>query len=164
MHEANRRPARPGPQRRSGIQPRLCREKVEIAAVTSAACGPVSAAVGAPAGADVGYIRISTFNRRTAELFEEALRALRAGGASAVVLDLRNNGGGYFPAGVQVAAPSPPLPRRRSCWICGDSLRLVGASVGAVGSPVMHAVQAVHASCAMCCCETVVLLAAGRMY
>eukprot|EP00892_Ulva_mutabilis_P011902 jgi/Ulvmu1/9084/UM005_0179.1 len=81
----------------------LTREKVQIAAVSSSACGPVSAAVGAPAGADVGYIRISTFNRRTAELFEEQLQALRAGGVSAFVLDLRNNGGGYFPAGVQVA-------------------------------------------------------------
>ena len=133
--------ARPGPQPRSGIKPRLYREKVEIAAVTSAACGPVSRAVGAPAGADVGYIRISTFNRRTVELFEEQLRALRAGGASAVVLDLRNNGGGYFPAGVQVPVPSPPPAPAAPLhwWVGGHSVRLARVAVGAVRSPVMHA-------------------------
>lgn len=86
---------------------------MQIAAVSSAGCGAVAAAVGAPPGADVAYLRISTFNRRTVELFEEQLRALRTAGASAIVLDLRNNGGGYFPAGVQVRGVHGGLPPPR---------------------------------------------------
>lgn len=81
----------------------LTRERVQIAAVSSEVCGPVSRAVGAGSGAQVGVIRISTFNKQTAGLFLEQLDALQRRGVTDIVLDLRNNGGGYFPAGVQVA-------------------------------------------------------------
>lgn len=62
----------------------------------------ISGSVGFPVGKEVGYIRISTFNKRTGELFTEQLNELKQAGVNAFVLDIRNNGGGYFPAGVQV--------------------------------------------------------------
>jgi hypothetical protein len=68
----------------------------------SESCGTVSSSVGLKADRKVGYIRISTFNKKTAELFSQQLNDLRQAGADAFVLDIRNNGGGYFPAGVQV--------------------------------------------------------------
>lgn len=124
--------------------------------MSSAACGPVAAAVGAPPGADMAYLRISTFNRRTVDLFEEQLRALRAAGASAVVLDLRNNGGGYFPAGVQVrgfrrrlCAP-PPYPVTHCDVLCcavvfGRSAHVHGSAPVRVESDSEQQTHAVHA-------------------
>jgi carboxyl-terminal processing protease len=71
-------------------------------AVSSELCGSPNAATGAATNANVAYIRISTFNKRTSDLFFSQLKKLKLEGANAYVLDLRNNGGGYFPAGVQV--------------------------------------------------------------
>lgn len=51
----------------------------------------------------VGYVRIKAFNSSTADDVKVALEDLRAQKASKYVLDLRNNPGGYFPAGVDVA-------------------------------------------------------------
>lgn len=67
----------------------------------------VSSSVGLQAGRNVGYIRISTFNKKTGALFTQQLNDLKQAGVDAFVLDVRNNGGGYFPAGVQVR--SQPL-------------------------------------------------------
>ena len=81
----------------------LCREKVQVAAVSSQVCQSVSAKVGAPKAAKLGYIRIATFNKQTPALFKSQLSKLQDAGVGAILLDLRNNGGGSFPAGVQVA-------------------------------------------------------------
>jgi C-terminal processing protease CtpA/Prc len=78
------------------------REKVQIPAVSGVRCGRVSDRTGFPPGAVVGYIRISTFNKKTGDIFAQELLELKGNGVDAVVLDLRNNGGGFFPAGVQV--------------------------------------------------------------
>jgi carboxyl-terminal processing protease len=53
---------------------------------------------------DVGYIQLSIFGERTNDELEEALRELRAGGATRFVLDLRHNGGGLLPAAIDVAS------------------------------------------------------------
>jgi C-terminal processing protease CtpA/Prc len=63
-------------------------------------CSPVDSAVGA--GQELGYIRVATFNKQTPTLFLQALQELKRAGADSFLIDLRNNGGGYFPAGVQV--------------------------------------------------------------
>lgn len=47
------------------------------------------------------YVKIKQFNSNTAEDFKDALRDFKD--VRKVVLDLRNNPGGYFPAGVDVA-------------------------------------------------------------
>jgi hypothetical protein len=57
---------------------------------------------GAPASAKLGYVRLATFNSNTTAAAQEALYDLRKAGVGALVLDIRNNGGGLFPAGVRV--------------------------------------------------------------
>ena len=55
-----------------------------------------------PAGASkgqLGYLRLATFNSNTVAKAREALEALRGQGVEGIVLDIRNNGGGLFPAG-----------------------------------------------------------------
>jgi carboxyl-terminal processing protease len=55
---------------------------------------------------DIGIIRISAFNEKTGDAFEEAIRAMRrqAGGAlRGVVLDLRNNPGGLLDQAIEVS-------------------------------------------------------------
>eukprot|EP00951_Prasinocladus_malaysianus_P024796 scaffold215237_cov46-Prasinocladus_malaysianus.AAC.2 len=94
----------------------LTRQQIKIIPVSYALCGPTSSSVGPGAeGSKLGYIRIATFNKNTAEATQEALLALKRPchvllvmsaqreGAQRYVLDVRNNGGGLFPAGVQVA-------------------------------------------------------------
>jgi carboxyl-terminal processing protease len=57
-------------------------------------------------GADIGYIRISTFNERTATMLQDAIRNIRRdGGANlrGVVIDLRNNPGGLLEQSVDVS-------------------------------------------------------------
>src|SRR5690606_35299756 len=50
------------------------------------------------------YIKISRFGARTAEDFERSLRNLRKRGAQQLILDLRENGGGYFNAATALAS------------------------------------------------------------
>ncbi len=53
----------------------------------------------------IGYIQLTQFTERTAAEFKQALRRLRLQGATALVLDLRNNPGGLLDAAVAVAEP-----------------------------------------------------------
>ena len=53
---------------------------------------------------NVGYIKISHFNEDTAEGFEQAVRALTAKNVDQLVLDLRNNPGGFLDTAVRVAS------------------------------------------------------------
>jgi carboxyl-terminal processing protease len=55
-------------------------------------------------GTDVGYINISQFTPDTASLMSQAATKLKSQGATKIVLDLRNNPGGYLDAGVSVAS------------------------------------------------------------
>lgn len=43
---------------------------------------------------NMGYIKISSFNAKTAEQFSEAFNEITASGAKALIIDLRQNGGG----------------------------------------------------------------------
>jgi carboxyl-terminal processing protease len=47
---------------------------------------------------DIGYIKITSFNEKTPQQLHAALAELTAQGATAVVFDLRNNGGGLVDA------------------------------------------------------------------
>jgi carboxyl-terminal processing protease len=72
----------------------LTRQVISVRSVTSRMDGP-----------DVGIIRISTFNERTTELLNTAIRDVRrqAGGRlRGVVIDLRNNPGGLLDQAVDV--------------------------------------------------------------
>lgn len=57
---------------------------------------------------NIGYIQISTFGTDTSELIVKAATELKTKGATKVVLDLRNDGGGYLDAGVVVASQFLP--------------------------------------------------------
>ena len=51
-----------------------------------------------------GYIRLRMFGARTGGELQEALRYVSSQGARGIVLDLRNNGGGYINAAVDVCS------------------------------------------------------------
>lgn len=56
-----------------------------------------------PEGVSIGYIRISQFNANAALELANAINRLEEQGATAYILDLRNNPGGLLQAGIEVA-------------------------------------------------------------
>lgn len=52
---------------------------------------------------DIGYIRITSFETSTAADFETELHRMEVSGASGVVIDVRNNGGGIVDSGLAIA-------------------------------------------------------------
>ena len=52
---------------------------------------------------EIGYVRLVTFGGNTADELEEALETLESQGMKALILDLRNNSGGYLRAAQEVA-------------------------------------------------------------
>lgn len=73
----------------------LTRQRIEIPSVTW------KMVEGQPT---IGLITISRFSGRTAEELKTATQELQDQGATRLILDLRNNGGGILEAGVDVAA------------------------------------------------------------
>jgi carboxyl-terminal processing protease len=60
----------------------------------------------------IGYVAVTVFGRDTADELNTALGRLQHDGARAIVLDLRDNGGGYLEAAVAVSSkfiPSGPI-------------------------------------------------------
>jgi carboxyl-terminal processing protease len=53
---------------------------------------------------DMGYIRLRLFGENTAQELQSALRDLQAQNVKGIVLDLRNNGGGYINAAVDISS------------------------------------------------------------
>jgi carboxyl-terminal processing protease len=58
--------------------------------------------------AEVGYIQLSSFGDDVVKGFYDAVDSLKAQGAKGLVLDLRQNGGGYLEAAVQIASAFVP--------------------------------------------------------
>lgn len=52
----------------------------------------------------VGYIHLTSFAIESKDEFDKALKELRDGGAEALVLDLRNNPGGYLSTAIEIAS------------------------------------------------------------
>ncbi|MBD1429555.1 S41 family peptidase [Sphingobacterium litopenaei] len=52
----------------------------------------------------VGYIKIRRFGLKTADEFKTAITELKKQGATNLILDLRDNGGGYFHIAIKVAS------------------------------------------------------------
>lgn len=52
----------------------------------------------------VGYVKIWSFGENTTEQFKKAVKELRDRGAKGLILDIRENGGGYLKSGVDMAA------------------------------------------------------------
>lgn len=55
-------------------------------------------------GVKVGYIKLKVFGENTNNEMESAIRELEGNGAQGFILDLRNNGGGYINAAVDVCS------------------------------------------------------------
>lgn len=53
---------------------------------------------------NVGYVRLRLFGQQTAEEMKAAIDKLKSEGAHSIILDLRNNGGGYVDAAVDVVS------------------------------------------------------------
>ncbi len=53
---------------------------------------------------DVGYMRLSSFNLESGDAVSEAVRQLEEQGAKSLVLDLRDNGGGYVSQASKIVA------------------------------------------------------------
>lgn len=53
---------------------------------------------------DIGYITISSFDSNTSNLIENATTDLKSKNVKAIILDLRNNPGGYLDAAVDVSS------------------------------------------------------------
>lgn len=98
--------------------------------VASALCPPPT-----PEGPSLGYIRVASFSSATPAAVAEALATLQRDGATGIVLDLRANGGGSFPAGVAVARQL--LPRAVVTYIA-DSTGIRDV-VDAPGTPLLPA-------------------------
>ncbi|NET06086.1 MAG: PDZ domain-containing protein [Merismopedia sp. SIO2A8] len=56
-----------------------------------------------PEGLPIGYIRLSQFSANSPQEVKEAIEQLEEEGATAYVLDLRNNPGGLLQAGIEIA-------------------------------------------------------------
>lgn len=57
---------------------------------------------------NIGYIRISTFNEGTANEFKEAYKKIKEQGATSLIIDLRNNGGGLVSESLKIADTMVP--------------------------------------------------------
>lgn len=57
---------------------------------------------------EVGYIKVASFNEDTAGLFDKAIKELTAKNAKSLVLDLRNDPGGFLDTAVRVASEWVP--------------------------------------------------------
>lgn len=73
----------------------------------------------------VGYIRISSFQERSAEDLEEALESLESQGMTGLILDLRNNAGGlldsaigvtekFVPDGLMIVSTKGRIPKKNT--------------------------------------------------
>ena len=81
----------------------LTRKPIKINPVDSAVCSTSGKYIAdGEVDSKLGYIRVATFSKQTVEKVQDALTSLKAAGAGRLVLDVRNNGGGLFPAGVEV--------------------------------------------------------------
>ncbi|MFD2552808.1 S41 family peptidase [Sphingobacterium tabacisoli] len=52
----------------------------------------------------IGYVRIRRFGLKTAEDFKATIKELKKQGAQSLILDLRDNGGGYFHIAIRLAS------------------------------------------------------------
>jgi carboxyl-terminal processing protease len=59
-------------------------------------------------GTTIGYIEINMFGENTAKEFQKAFQKVLQDGATAIILDGRNNGGGFLDAAVDVLAEFLP--------------------------------------------------------
>jgi carboxyl-terminal processing protease len=80
----------------------VVRDQIEIPSVAE---DRVLTKEGAP---DVGYVQITVFAEETKRELDAAIDRLRKAGAKSIILDLRNNPGGYLDTAIEVASEFIP--------------------------------------------------------
>ncbi len=55
-------------------------------------------------GTNIGYVKISSFNASAAEVFDAVMAEFKEKGVGKIILDLRNNVGGYLDAAIKIAS------------------------------------------------------------
>ncbi|XP_073025887.1 carboxyl-terminal-processing peptidase 2, chloroplastic [Primulina eburnea] len=78
----------------------LIRERVLLNPVKSRVCKTPGLGDDAPL---VGYIKLTSFNQNSSGAVREAIETLRRNNVNSFILDLRDNSGGLFPEGVEIA-------------------------------------------------------------
>ncbi|KAI3469884.1 hypothetical protein Pfo_026547 [Paulownia fortunei] len=78
----------------------LVREKVSLNPVKSRICRTPGLGEDGPL---IGYIKLTSFNQNASGAVREAIETLRGNNVHAFILDLRDNSGGLFPEGVEIA-------------------------------------------------------------
>ncbi|KAG7547136.1 C-terminal-processing peptidase S41A [Arabidopsis suecica] len=78
----------------------LTRERVSVNPVKSRLCELPGSGSNSP---KIGYIKLTTFNQNASSAVREAIETLRGNNVNAFVLDLRDNSGGSFPEGIEIA-------------------------------------------------------------
>ncbi|KAK4266249.1 hypothetical protein QN277_027199 [Acacia crassicarpa] len=78
----------------------LMREKVSLNPVKSRLCKLPGSGNDSPL---IGYIKLTAFNQKASNAVKEAINTLRSENVNAFVLDLRDNSGGLFPEGIEIA-------------------------------------------------------------
>jgi carboxyl-terminal processing protease len=73
----------------------LVRDKIEL--------NPVTAELHTENGKKIGYLRLAQFSAKAAQELADRTKKLQQQGATAFILDLRNNPGGLVQAGVEIA-------------------------------------------------------------
>lgn len=83
---------------------KLARVPITVDPVDSALCSSSGLLTGSPENSSdkLGYVRIATFSKQTAAKTRDAIITLDKAGAKRFILDVRGNGGGLFPAGIEV--------------------------------------------------------------
>ncbi|XP_073126273.1 carboxyl-terminal-processing peptidase 2, chloroplastic isoform X1 [Henckelia pumila] len=78
----------------------LIRERVLLNPVKSRVCKTPGLGDDAPL---VGYIKLTSFNQNASGAVKEAIETLKGNNVNSFILDLRDNSGGLFPEGVEIA-------------------------------------------------------------
>lgn len=78
----------------------LTREKVSLNPVKSRLCEVPGSGKDSPR---IGYIKLTSFTQNASGAVKEAIETLRSNDVNAFILDLRDNSGGLFPEGVEIA-------------------------------------------------------------
>ena len=71
----------------------LTRERIEVPAVTTTYVGD---------GQNIAHIEVTRFNEKTTPEVDQALKEAQSKNAKGIILDLRNNGGGYVPTALEM--------------------------------------------------------------
>lgn len=85
----------------------------------------------------IGYVQLASFGDDSVKDFYQAVEAIKAQNAKAMVLDLRQNGGGYLQAAIDIASAFVPKGET-VVWEVGSANRVARESSGSlIGLPTV---------------------------